>query len=1021
MQAKKALDAEQLTYILEVLLLLKDDCPIYSWLQANGIETLDDVLSLSHNEIDTSTHRVVDPDNNAQKITAHLHTGHRGIIKCLVWYSYHLNTTVYINEDIPWLELTTKQFSRFRRGEYRAYSYRDPSDLPTTDPNRPTVKKTVKVVLLEPTLPARELEMGSDSASVTVTHSQGDENVQPSVIEDVKVVLPEPVLPARQLEMGSDSASVTVTHSQGDENTQPSVIDKTHEDAPDTKTILECITSARLEDFRGTSHNFVLNLLEQVRRYNSYVKVVDKLHDGTLYNMLCTAVRSEHILANVENNCELVRNLVSYEQYIRLLESACTNLDTSQNSPPLCQNRNSSPNVNREHDISFRHHLAAYSHDLAYFPCHVPPDILCQSINATEHEIVFDWTTDVLTLQPQKVEVSISRDIDTALDPLDPVPTRQTTIRKLAQSWVEVARMPRLDQKRFPMMPRWDRKHFPMSRLQKRVPRLNKVHSSKTPSRPPDTLAPLHVVSVAEIIAPFHSVDVGRDDPGSLDVHQNDIDTSVDHGSGQASDSLLARSTVSGIEEATDIRIVVQTALKKTVVVNGIANNQSLVPYNADTVKSGSHFIDKSLQDNTPHLRGVVMNGLISDHDAQVKPRAVTPNLFNGFVDYKKTSTTENVMAAKQHFTSEFLNGTDSTSGNIEDTMDYCVMTHVEDAQRDEYQVLAQAWEDAIENDHGDHGDKSVEPFLKTEANEPVFEYKESKAPADPPMIETVTAHMHAPPIPPKPGEPPTPDPPPDIKSRLGASKALISDYVIRIYNIAVVSHLESAQRSRHHAMTRKLEVGDSNYHVDHGEPFASCFLVMEPKRPVFPEKEAEDSADAPIHVWGESDGYPSHDPDGTREEGIESATNSIVASPQDSTCEGGVLNDPKELDGLLVDEKKYHFRLKSTGHVTSHVKCCFSDIPMTTAHDWVYSVYRQVEVPAFVKQSVQVPTPKCEQKGSDTSEGVRICVVISVLRFFCQFQSCGNRFRSSSDDGRTDTSGVGYSLGRPRIFDLVI
>ena len=404
------------------------------------------------------------------------------------------------------------------------------------------------------------------------------------VKERVKVVLLETVLPARELNMGSDSASVTVTHSQGDGNVQPSVIGKTQGDAPDTK---------------------------------------------------------------------------------------CTELDIIHDSLPVCHNR--SPNVHREHDISFRHHLSAYSHDLAYFPSHVPPDITCQNINATEHELIFDRTTsskDVPTLQAQTVEVSMTRHVDIVLvhqtrcdetldidheihnlvvdnptsqrpidvhlhrtaDTFDSVPTRQTsTVPKPAQSWVKAARIPRLDQRRFPMS-RLDRKHFPMSRLQKRVPRLDNDLSSETPSRPPDTLAPLPVVSVAEIIAPFHFVDVGRDDPGSLDIHQKEIDTSVDHGSGQASDSLLVRSTVNNIEEAADIRIVVHTVLKKTVVINGTADIQSLVPYNADTVQSRSHSMDTSLQDNTPHLRGVMLNGLISDH-AQVKPSAVILSLNEQFYD----------------------------------------------------------------------------------------------------------------------------------------------------------------------------------------------------------------------------------------------------------------------------------------------------------------------------------------------------------------------------------------------------
>jgi hypothetical protein len=54
----------QFQYIREVLLRLTKDCAIEHWLQVNGVNDLDAILSLSHTHIAAIIHIVPDPDDN---------------------------------------------------------------------------------------------------------------------------------------------------------------------------------------------------------------------------------------------------------------------------------------------------------------------------------------------------------------------------------------------------------------------------------------------------------------------------------------------------------------------------------------------------------------------------------------------------------------------------------------------------------------------------------------------------------------------------------------------------------------------------------------------------------------------------------------------------------------------------------------------------------------------------------------------------------------------------------------------
>jgi hypothetical protein len=134
--AEQKLKETQFEYIREVLLRLPTDCDITHWLQVNAVNDLDTLLGLSHTLIATMTHRVPDPDDTTKKISVTLKAGEQGLLQSLVWYAYHLQKTVYVQdgEDIPWSDITPKQFGFFRRNGYFVYSNRNPADLPSAKP-----------------------------------------------------------------------------------------------------------------------------------------------------------------------------------------------------------------------------------------------------------------------------------------------------------------------------------------------------------------------------------------------------------------------------------------------------------------------------------------------------------------------------------------------------------------------------------------------------------------------------------------------------------------------------------------------------------------------------------------------------------------------------------------------------------------------------------------------------------------------------------------------------------------------
>jgi hypothetical protein len=921
--AEELMKAEQLLHIMEVILRLPDICPIHDWLRVNGILDLDGLLTLSHQDISTLTHRVPDPDDQKLKIVATLHAGDQGTLQSFNWYAYHLVKTVYVNnEEIPWLEITRAQYSYFRRHVYKVYSSLDPSDLPSSKPAHQHADEELKSF-------QKGVKRNSSDYPILKDEKQWDEWSRTVIAEanaqgvgDVLNPLYTPgpaekdVFEQKQIFMFAvfnrtvkTSAGMALVREHFEDSDAQSIwrnlvvhAKVSTQATLDSDSLLGYITSARLEHWRGTSHNFVLNWLEQVRRYNSYVKVADKLPDGILYNILRNTVRSESSLANVQNTSELIRatsasfgqngdSIVSYEQYIGLLKSACTTLDSSH-SRPL---RPSGPNGPGYNDRKPRRPNA---------------------INAQFHEhddINFDSTTDVATIQAYRNDISYptadySHD-DSQFFVSDSAPSQTPA---LYAAHLHKAQWSQLtdDEKVI-----WDTlSQKAKNIITGRTPDPNRPPPRHTPTPPTGGMsARTHDVTVANLLAHIHQLEVGSDS-AILTVNQHNQDASstiqptddadlktmhpaslqrlfastpqtpatsnpapkklvkfgsnintiqqrvheisnvsyssynnlrsktgygtlVDRGAngGVAGDDVrpihmtARRVNVTGIadHQITDLKIgtvgaYAETQRGPTILIfnqyaytgkgktihssgqlewykNNVCDKSSVVGGSQRIITNSGLAMPLSIVDGLPYLKmrpytdaefetypHEIMTGdddwdpsrldsIITDYAAWFNSipdnsSAVTENPFDDFGEYKKVEK-GNITVAKHHFSNAFLSNTISTNDSLEDTIDFCVMTHLEKTQRSEYQALAQEWKDAVENDHDDSDDKSVDFPFEKEADDPSFEEEKTKAHTDVPIVETVEEDEHVPPIPPDPGELP------DIKSGPSQTTKKVPDY----------------------------------------------------------------------------------------------------------------------------------------------------------------------------------------------------------------------------------------------------
>ena len=221
-------------HILENILNLKQDSEVHEAFFHSGIDHPNDLATvnlltgptalLTYKEIDTNTLKYASRHyTNVHKLIAYVHwtqdqknaSDNYGTITSADFDTFRddgrlktmsqdalMRKGTYTNpappgpstQSTPFVGDRTKNFNKGIKRDARAYKtisddkhfmcvHDRPRNNTRNPESRPTMKNPVKVVLLETVLPARELTMGSDSASVTVTHNQGDENVQSSVID----------------------------------------------------------------------------------------------------------------------------------------------------------------------------------------------------------------------------------------------------------------------------------------------------------------------------------------------------------------------------------------------------------------------------------------------------------------------------------------------------------------------------------------------------------------------------------------------------------------------------------------------------------------------------------------------------------------------------------------------------------------------------------------------------------------------------------------------------------------------
>jgi hypothetical protein len=103
----------------------------------------------------------------------------------------------------------------------------------------------------------------------------------------------------------------------------------------DSTTIMSYVTSVRLGDgkWRGSSNGFVLNWVNQIRKYEAIVPASDHFSDGQKRSMLENAVATiselRAIKAQSDQHKTHTRKALTFEQYPALLISATTTYDAT--------------------------------------------------------------------------------------------------------------------------------------------------------------------------------------------------------------------------------------------------------------------------------------------------------------------------------------------------------------------------------------------------------------------------------------------------------------------------------------------------------------------------------------------------------------------------------------------------------------------------------------------------------------------------------------------------------------------
>ena len=425
----------------------------------------------------------------------------------LYWYVHWLYHTEFKGQDVIWSKLTRKHYNEFRTRHYRAASsVTNPNDANGTKPIVDHLYQWKKGVRRDTSaFPNFTDEKQWDNWARTVeaeaTMQHVDDVLDPSYCPTTRAELA--VFREHNHYMYAifnrtvlTSVGATIVREHAHDKDAQAIYMKLVRRAKlstkatlDSETLMAYVTTARVGTWHGTTHNFVLHWLEQVRLLHAMLPLKDHVPHRLLLMLLKAAVREFDLLASTENCAEMLRIVgiddasheLAYDSYVTLLMSSCTTHDSKY------LGKSSRRHPGRR---------SANRQSLDYEPFDVYTDVDTVSVHMSrqsshdpdfdETDIPFHDTYDV-NLNRQQWQ-ALDKESQELWDKLTP-----------AAKNIITAREPRRDNS------------------QARPPPGNRLPGARPPrsdTRPPITptrFAEINMMSVRDITAHLHALEVGRD------------------------------------------------------------------------------------------------------------------------------------------------------------------------------------------------------------------------------------------------------------------------------------------------------------------------------------------------------------------------------------------------------------------------------------------------------------------------------------------------------------------------------
>ena len=350
-------DEKALTHLVEKVLVADAHAPVTLALEKAGVRTASDLVSLKLDPyVPLKYDRAVEGGNKVEKNIPLLQAEMRqiiGIQEYIQYYSKNVSHKFFESLD-DWEELTAKNFISFR---INIAPFLPPDVTPpavVTQPSPATSnlcdwEKGVKpdMSIFRELKNVKEWDQWDTQFRADVS-TQGlssvlDSNFRPQMFKD-KVLFHEQqqylyavfvrILKtdegkaiARKYKSTFDAQSIYRELQEYATNSTQAVID--------SNTLLQYITTACIVDgsWNGTTEQFVLHWMEQVRLYQDLVDPTAVLVDAVKVSLISDAVRGHPKLSGVYNVAAQLASQpgqhVDYDQYVNLLLSECAQVDSA--------------------------------------------------------------------------------------------------------------------------------------------------------------------------------------------------------------------------------------------------------------------------------------------------------------------------------------------------------------------------------------------------------------------------------------------------------------------------------------------------------------------------------------------------------------------------------------------------------------------------------------------------------------------------------------------------------------------